>query len=110
MSDTTLKFMVRGGMIVVGVAALALVTLVTRKRAGAAAERTAPPTAVSGRRGPLLGIGVVGALVALIGQWTRGGSVSDDPPPLRLAMMIMGMAVAIGGFYAYSWLLKTGQD
>ena len=108
MSDTTLKFVVRGGIIVVGVAALALVSLVTRKRGNV--ERTAPPTAMSGRRGPLLGIGVLGALVALIGQWTRGGSVSDDPSPLRMAMMIMGMAVAIGGFYAYSWLLKTGLD
>jgi hypothetical protein len=111
MDDTTLRILVRVGMIVVAVAALGLVTIVLRLRgASPKVDRLAPPTAVSGRLGPLLGIGVVGALVALVGQWSRGGSVSDDPSPLRLAMMIMGLAVAIGGFYAYSWLLRTGQD
>lgn len=108
MSDTTLKFMVRGGMIVVGVAALTLVTLVTRKRGNVV--RTAPPTAVSGRRGPLLAIGLLGGLVALVGQWLGGGSVSENPSPMRMTMSLLGLAVAIGGFYAYSWLLKTGQD
>jgi hypothetical protein len=111
MSETTLRILVRVGMIVVALAALGLVTIALRLRGSKRmADRLTPPTAVSGRRGLLLGIGVVGAVIALIGQWTRGGSVSDDPSPLRMAMMIMGMAVAIGGFYAYSWLLKTGLD
>ena len=111
MDEGTLRILVRVGMVVVAAAALGLVTIMLRVRGSSPkADRITPPTPVSGRRGPLLGIGVVGALVALVGQWSRGGSVSDDPSPLRMAMMIMGLAVAIGGFYAYSWLLKTGQD
>jgi hypothetical protein len=84
MDEGMLRILVRVGMIVAGVAMLGLVTLVTRKRRPETAERTQPLTAFSGRRGPLLAIGFAGAVVASIGQWLRGGSISDSPSTPRL--------------------------
>ena len=109
MDDQTLRIVVRIGIAVAVVGMLGIVTLLTRRR-GPDVGRTAPPTTMSGRRGPLLAIGAVGAVLAGAGQWLNRGSMSDDPSTARTALSLLGLAVTIGGFMAWGRLVKTGQD
>jgi hypothetical protein len=101
--DATLKIITRAALPVSAAVMLALVSLF-RKSSGAA------PTAFSGRRGPLLGIGVVGALTAIAAQWVGRDSQYEDPSESRVVLLLIGFAIAVGGFLPYGYLVRRGGD
>lgn len=100
--DMGMAAVVRIVMFVVAIAMVGVVTVAMRNRP----KSDRPPTAVSGRRGPLLVIGLVGAVAALLGQY------SDWPEDLkiRLGMAGVGLAIALGGFLGWAILRRAGID
>src|SRR4051812_35536349 len=102
MDNPGLYTVIRLGMFVVAIGLLAVVSFAMRNRP----RTNHPPTAVSGRRGPLLAVGALGGIMTVIGQW------SDWPENvrLRLCMLFVSFALAIAGLLGWMLLVRARID